>query len=102
MGLAFQFLIIGRNKRATNLMKGESMNLAKGFKRLTLVVSLLIGPLVFLLFCTAPGHYEDFSQKLIVLSIFEIIGFVIVWSIYLIALFVVKGFHHENKAQKNE
>jgi hypothetical protein len=74
------------------------MNLAKGFKRLTLVLSVLAGPLVFLHICIGqPGLYEDFSQKLIVLSIFEVIGFVIAWIIYFIALFVVKGFRGENK-----
>ncbi len=80
------------------------MNRKKGFKRLTLVLSLLLGPFVFLYIgrpflhiCIAtydwpePFHYYFF----LFLLIFELIGFVVVWIIYWVICWIVKGFHDD-------
>jgi len=70
------------------------MNLKKGFKRLTLVLSLLSGPFVLFCFCIYfnewPGHT---SELLFGLLLFEVIGFVVVWIIY----WIVKGFPDNKK-----
>ena len=71
------------------------MNRKKGFKILTLVLSLLLGPFVF---CCLAIYYNDWphtSALLLAYLFFEAIGFVVVWIIY----WIVKGFLDNKKKQ---
>ncbi|MHC4633018.1 MAG: hypothetical protein ACYS9C_17370 [Planctomycetota bacterium] len=64
------------------------MNCKRGFKRLTLVLSFLAGPFMFLLFCREEGALDSF----VVLLILEVIGFAAVWIIYWATCWIVTGF----------
>ena len=82
------------------------MNPEKGFKRLTIVLSLLAGPFLLLYHLLATyGNlsYELFRYEfLIVLLVYEVIGFVAVWVIYWSTCWIVKGFRDdEPKDEKN-
>jgi len=73
-------------------MKGDIVNWKRGFKRLTLVLSFLAGPFVFLLFCIEGGETGGALDSFIVLLIFEVIGFVALWIIYWVTCWIVTGF----------
>jgi hypothetical protein len=66
------------------------MDLSRGFKRLTLVLSFLAGPLVLFYLLVTDSSFNSIPFD--VLLIYEISGFFIVWIIYLVVLFVIKGF----------
>lgn len=68
------------------------MNWKRGLKRFTLVLSLLAGPIVFCLGCITWGLPSNFIKCVIVFLVFEVLGFVAIWTIYLIVAFIVEGF----------
>ncbi|MCK4914013.1 MAG: hypothetical protein KAI59_04425 [Planctomycetes bacterium] len=71
------------------------MNLHKGFKRLTWVLSLTVGPIV----AAVPCVTEDWIRHDVFIegfSICGVVGFATVWAIYGIVLFVRKGFLDKN------
>jgi hypothetical protein len=72
------------------------MNRKKELKRLPLVLSLLLGPFVFI--CLSIYFYGwewlDHPKLLLMLLIVEAIGFVVVWIIYGVMCLIVKGFLH--------
>ncbi|NIP27754.1 MAG: hypothetical protein GWN67_25070 [Phycisphaerae bacterium] len=75
------------------------MNLEKGLKRLTIILSVLAGPLWLLYQLATHGgisYYDLFRYEfLIVLFVHEVIGFIVVWIIYLSTCWIVKGFQDE-------
>ena len=77
------------------------MNLHKGFKRLTLILSLFVGPIV----CSCLGGFDDPEWLFVILNLLVcwVIGFAGVWAIYALVAFVVNGFLDvkvERKAKK--
>lgn len=86
------------------------MNLHKGLKRLTLVLSVLSGP-IFTIYLLAtgsePAGFEDF---IIGVLLFCVGGFLTVWAIYGISRWVivpavrwvVKGFHDSNNVEQKK
>ena len=71
------------------------MNLEKGFKRLTIILSVLAGPLWILINCDSIGLWMLSYEFLIVVLSYEVRGFVAVWIIYWAARWVAKGFREE-------
>jgi hypothetical protein len=75
------------------------MNLEKGLKRLTIILSVLAGPFWLLYqFATHGGisYYDLFRYEfLIVLFVHEVTGFIVVWIIYWSACWIVIGFRDE-------
>ena len=65
-----------------------------------LVFSLLVCPFVFLLICKETGGPDWLTDFLAVLLIFEIFGFIVVWTVYLVTRLIVKGF--SGNKPKNE
>ena len=74
------------------------MNLEKGLKRLTIVLSVLAGPFWLLYQLATRGglSYELFRYEfLIVLLVYEVTGFIAVWIIYWSTCWIVKGFRDD-------
>jgi hypothetical protein len=71
-------------------MKGDLLGLEKGLKRL--ILPLLVCPFVFFLICKETGGPDWLTDFLAVLLIFEIFGFIVVWTVYLVTHLIVKGF----------
>ena len=78
------------------------MNLEKGFKRLTIIVSVLAGPLWVLIHCDSIGPWLLSYEFLIVVLSYEVRGFVAVWIIYWSARWVVKGFREDEPKDEKQ
>lgn len=77
------------------------MSLEKGFQRLTLILSLVAGPLVFFYLLVVENSFDlEFDEFFFVLLAFEINGCFAVWIIYLVVRWIVKGFREDK--QKDE
>jgi phosphatidylglycerophosphate synthase len=89
-----------RTKKAERSGSKE-MNLRKGFKRLVFILSLipaLIGIAVFI-----AGLVDEDDDMLIGGLLTTLIGFVAIWAIYGVVLYIIKGFnsHHCENCEKN-
>ena len=74
------------------------MNVEKGLKRLTIILSVLAGPFWLLYQLATHGGLssELFRYEfLIVLLVHEVTGFIVVWIIYWSTCWIVKGFRDE-------
>jgi hypothetical protein len=78
------------------------MNLEKGFKRLTVVVSILAGPLWVFINSDRIGIWMLSYDFLIAVLSYEVRGFVSVWIIYLSARWVVKGFREDEPKDEKQ
>ena len=82
------------------------MNLEKGLKRLTIILSVLAGPFWLLYQIATRGgisYYELLRYEfLIVLLVHEVTGFIVVWIIYWSAFWIVKGFRDEKAKDENK
>jgi hypothetical protein len=76
------------------------MNLEKGLKRLTIVLSLLAGPFCFFYQLGRLTSELLRYEFLIIVLAYEVVGFVAVWIIYWSAFWVIKGFRDDTP--KNE
>ena len=81
--------------------RSKEMNLRKGFKRLVFILSLipaLIGIIVFIV-----GLVDEDDGMLIGGLLTALIGFITIWAIYGVVLFIIKGFnsHHCENCEKN-
>lgn len=78
------------------------MNLEKGLKRLTIVLSLLAGPF-WIFYHSGRLRSEMLSYEfLIVVLAYEVVGFVAVWIIYWSACWVVNGFRNDTPKDKQK
>lgn len=79
------------------------MNVERGFKRVTLVFSLLAVPLVcFYILVTDSGTPPTPYEFFYVLLFFEILGFVAVWLLFFLMRWLVRGFcSNSQKTTKN-
>jgi hypothetical protein len=82
------------------------MNLERGFKRLTCVLSCL-GPLIFIALgaIEVMGYYGDkrleaFYDDILPVVIFSVISFALVWSIYWALRWIIIGFKENSKNTK--
>lgn len=67
------------------------MNLHKGFKRLVFIVSLI--PVLIGIAMALMGIVEEENELLIVGFLTALIGFVAIWAVYGVVLYIVKGFN---------
>jgi hypothetical protein len=82
------------------------MNLEKGIKRLTIILSVLAGPFWLLYQLATRGglsYYELFSYEfLIVLLVYEVTGCIVVWIIYWSTCWIVKGFRDDEAKEEKK
>ena len=78
------------------------MNLAKGFKRVTLVLSFLVGPLVLFLLLTE--LFEPYIEEGGNVSLYvKVVGLGSFYFVYCVVWLIVKGFRSVNpKGEKGE
>ena len=82
----------GRKERAEKMEKVDDMRWDKGIKRLTLVLSIIVGPLVFYSICIYTGDWPWSEFHYQILLSFELTGFISVWIIYFVMRWIIKGF----------
>ena len=73
-------------------LKGKTINLKRGLKRLTLAFSIIVGPLVFYSICIYTGDWPWSEFHYQILLSFELTGFISVWIIYFVTRWIIKGF----------
>ncbi len=69
----------------------REMNLRKGFKRLVFILSLI--PVLIGIAIALMGIVEEENELLIVGFLTALIGFVAIWAVYGVVLYIVKGFN---------